>query len=267
MSFWTGKTIVIAGGSSGLGFAIATELAQSRCNIVLLARDPDRLQEAAGSLSGSNALNISTFSVDLLDEDGLSKTVQNLRNQFDQIHVWVNCVGQSIRIDFDQANLDDYRRLMNANFFSSVAGSLAALPCLKETGGSLVNIGSLSSKTAWPWISPYVTSKHALAGFANQLRLEGPENIHYLFVCPGPIASKHDGRYSDQTGNLPDKADQPGAGAPVKALEPKWLARQILQACQHRKFELVYPWKTRILFATQQISPRIGDWLVRRFCR
>ncbi|MEM9412274.1 MAG: SDR family NAD(P)-dependent oxidoreductase [Planctomycetota bacterium] len=267
MTNWNGKTLVIAGGSSGLGFAIARALSKHQCSVVLLARNASRLEAAALELEPEAASRVLPLSVDLLDEQKLDETVQRIVSEFGKIDGWFNCVGQSIRVSFKEAALQDYRRLMEQNFFTSVIGSLAALPHLEKTNGTLVNIGSLASKTAWPWIAPYVTSKHALAGFAKQLRIEGPPNVHYLFVCPGPIRSDKKDRYAEQAKNLPKQASGPAAGAPVNRLEPDALASRILDACAKKKIELVLPAKTKILFLLQQISAKIGDWLVRRSCQ
>ena len=138
---------------------------------------------------------------------------------------------------------------------------------MKQGEGHVVNIGSLACKTAWPYVAPYVTSKHALAGFANQLRLEGPKNIHSLLVCPGPIRSEGAEPRYEVTSDMTEGAARPGAGAPVKAIDPDWLANEIVVACEKRKPELIVPAKTRILFGLQQLLPRLGEALLKRFVK
>jgi hypothetical protein len=63
---------------------------------------------------------------------------------------------------------------------------------------------------------------------------------------------------------LPESARKPGAGVKTSAIRPELLAAKILTACENRKPELIVPWKARILFTLQQLSPRLGDWLVRK---
>ena len=84
-------------------------------------------------------------------------------------------------------------------------------------------------------------------------------------MCPGPIAREDsDDRYTDQSADLPDEAAQPAGGAKLKGIDPDWLAEKILDACQRRKPELVIPWKVRLLCSLAQLSPKLGDWLLRK---
>jgi short-subunit dehydrogenase len=89
--------------------------------------------------------------------------------------------------------------------------------------------------------------------------------LHVLLVCPGPIARAESREYSAaELAALSESARQPGAGVKVKQIDPDWLAGRILQACERRQPELIVPAKARILFVLAQLSPGLGDWLVRR---
>jgi short-subunit dehydrogenase len=127
------------------------------------------------------------------------------------------------------------------------------------------------SPSRWPrvaatWCSSYPTSKFAVAAFAQQLRLECNERgIHVLLVCPGPIDRQGADRYHDQAADVPAKAYQPAGGAKVRRIEPQQLAERILKACERRRAELIVPRTARLLFAVAQLSPRLGDWLLRKW--
>src|SRR5262249_25640564 len=110
-------------------------------------------------------------------------------------------------------------------------------------------------------------TKHALCGYTQQLRLEHEASgLNVLLVLPGPIARETPRTYgAEQAGNLPSSAAQPGAGAKVSAIQPAWLPERSLQACQRRQAELVVPGRVRLLFALAQLSPSLGDWLIKRF--
>lgn len=261
--------VVVAGGSSGLGLKIGGAFgAYHDAIVVLLARGKERLEEAVDHLKSESVFDVFGKVVDASEESQVHQVVRDIVSQHGKIDIWINAVGKSTRADFKTTGVEEYRKLMEANFFASLTCSLAVIPELEKTSGSLVNIGSLASKTAWPFVAPYVTGKHALSGFCNQLRLEGPANVHFLHVCPGPI--KRDGnetRYADQAKSLPESANKPGAGAPVKGIDPGWLAKKIVIACEQRKPELVFPWKSRLLFSIQQIFPGWGDKLLRKLSR
>ena len=266
---WKDKTIVITGGSRGLGLAIAKAFAQKSARVVLIGRNDERLklaQQEIRELFHSAAVEICSF--DITDEQAFDANFDGLIERLNGIDVWVNCAGKSMRCNLPDSKIADYRDLMEINFFAAARCALAALPYLQKTSGHLVNIGSLASKTAWPLVAPYSTSKHALAALAEQLRLEGPQQVHYLHVCTGPIArDENEDRYREQSADLGEMAKQPGAGAPVGKIDPAVLAARIVRACEKRSPELVIPGRSKLLFALSQLSPRCGDWLLRRLSR
>jgi len=268
-SCWKDKTIVITGGSRGLGLAIAKAFAQKSAAVVLVGRNEERLklaQQEIRELPHSAAVEICSF--DITDEQAFDGNFSGLIERVNGIDVWVNCAGKSIRCNLPDSKIADYRDLMEINFFAATRCALSALPHLQETSGHLVNIGSLASKTAWPLVAPYSTSKHALAALTEQLRLEGPQQVHYLHVCTGPIArDEGEDRYREQSAGLGEMAKQAGAGAPVGKIDPAVLAARIVRACEKRSLELVIPGRSKLLFALSQLSPRCGDWLLRRLTR
>ena len=277
MENWTGKVVVVTGGSSGLGRAIAADFLSAGADVVCLARDEQKLIAVVEQLQSVNlsdaersadnpAGSVSYIVADVTDDASVASAIGQLKNRHGQIDVWVNNVGRSLRIAFAEAKVADYRELMEINFFSAVRCTEAVLPLLDRTSGHLVNVGSLASKTGWPLVAPYTTSKHALAAYHHQLRLEGPRSVHYLFVCPGPIArSDSTTRYADQAAGLEDQANQPGAGVKLKGISPDVIAEKIRVGCERRKADLVIPGKARIAFAIAQLSARTGDWLLKKF--
>ncbi len=263
MKLWDNRVVVVSGGSAGLGLEIAKSFHRRGSLVTMLARNNERLQQCVHAMNSHRPDSAQGICIDMSADDSGRIAVDQIVERQGRIDVWVNAVGQSVRIGFLKAVLADYRQFMEQNFFASVGGSLAALPSLEQSSGYLINIGSLASRTAWPFIAPYVTSKHALSGFAQQLRLEGPANVHYLFVCPGPIVGDEPtNRYQDHSHDLPEQAERSGAGAPVKAIDARWLSDQIIRACEKRKPELIVPIKSRLLFGLLQFWPSLGDRLI-----
>src|SRR5439155_13389450 len=115
----------------------------------------------------------------------------------------------------------------------------------------------------------YAASKFPLAAYAQQLRLElGPQGLHTLFVCPGPIQRDDAGsRYDGQSVDLPAAARQPGGGVNLKRIDADWLARRILVACERRQAELEIPARAKLLFAISQLWPTLGDWIIERMTK
>lgn len=264
MSHWKDKIVAITGGSAGLGLAIAREFGRRGAKIVLISRDQKHLERAVAELA-QERIEGDWVVADVLDEAQVAQAVEIISQRHGRIDVWVNNVGRSIRVDINQATAEHYRELLEVNLMSAVNCTRLVLPLLEKTGGHLVNIGSLSSKTAWPFLAPYTTSKFALAGYTQQLRIEGPRNVHYLLACPGPIKRDDAGsRYNHDGHQLPGHALQPGAGARIEGLTAATVARGIVGACERRKAEVIMPFRARILFAIAAFSPRLADWILRK---
>ncbi|MEX2137706.1 MAG: SDR family oxidoreductase [Pirellulales bacterium] len=265
MSYWTEKVAVVTGASSGLGRQIATALAADGASVVLAARDSTPLDAAAAELAQS-ASRVIPVVADVTSQEQVDRLVQHTIDEFGRLDALVNCVGVSSRGRAIDTSPDDFARSMDINLLSSVRCTRAAAPHLLQARGHLVNIGSLSGKTASRYLGAYPASKFALTAYTQQLRLElGPEGLHVLLVLPGPIARDDAGfRYADQAADLPATARQPGGGVKLKGIDPRKLAGRILRACERRRAELIVPGRARLLFALQQLSPRLGDWILRR---
>lgn len=263
--YWQDKVCVVTGASAGLGAVIARTLSARGAKLVLVARRSQPLEQLADNLRalGSEVLPLVA---DLTVQSDVENLVQQVMPQYGRVDLLCNCAGRSDRGAILETSADDFQELLDVNFLGAVRTTRAFAPALLEQQGHVVQIGSLASKVAARYLGAYPASKFALAAYSQQLRLElGPEGLHVLLVCPGPI-SRDDAsvRYAKQAEGLPDSAKLPGGGAKLKGIDPETLAEQILTACEQRQPELVLPWKVRVLAAISQLSPQLGDWLLRR---
>jgi short-subunit dehydrogenase len=259
------KRALVTGASSGLGLVIARKLAAAGTRVALVARDEAKLQAAVASipLSEHRALAISA---DITQQADVDRARQTIEQTWGKLDLLINCAGKSSRGKIEDTTPEQFQDLWELNFLAAVRCTRAFLPLLLASQGSVVQIGSLASKSASKFLGAYPAGKFALAAYAQQLRLElGPQGLHVLLVCPGPIARDDAGtRYNDQSSHLPAEARQPGAGVKLKGLAPDQLADRILRACERRQLELVVPAKARLLFTISQFWPSLGDWIVNR---
>ena len=266
MDYWTNKVAVVTGASSGLGLAIAAALAAAGAKVVIAARGVEALEQAAGRLraQGREVLAVPT---DVTDQAAVEALFAQTIERFGRLDILVNNAGRSMRRKIADSTVEDFQSQLDLNLLAVVRCTRAALPHLLATRGHLVNIGSLSGKTATPYMGAYPTSKFAVTAYTQQLRLElGASGLQVLLVCPGPIARDEPrARTSEELASVPASALKPGAGAKTRAVSPERIASDILDACQRGKPELVYPHSARILFALMQLSPRLGDFILRRF--
>jgi len=269
MSDWQGKVAIVTGGSSGLGREIARAFAARGAQVIIAARNAEMLAQAARELSAGGG-TVTAISADVTHTHSVDELVAQTVARFGRLDVVVNNAGLSSRRAILETTPEDFAALVEINLLGTVRMTRAAAPHLLASGGHLVNIGSLAGKSATRFMGAYPAAKFAVTAYSQQLRLElGPQGLHVLLVCPGPIAREEpraagSDRARENVGNIPDSARKPGAGVKVKLLRPEMLAERIIRACEKREPEVVIPGKARLLFALSALSPRLGDWLVRR---
>ena len=265
MNYWHNKVVLVTGGSSGLGRTIVDAYAAAGAKLVIAGLEPDAVRQTVASLeaSGCEALGVP---VDITQQNQVDGLFRQVVERFGGLDALVNNAGRSMRGKLMDTTPEAFRDLMELNLIALVRCTQAAIPLLLARRGHVVNIGSLASKAASRWVGAYPATKHAVAAFSQQLRLElGPQGLHVLLVCPGPIVRSGERLYPlEGMEDVPDRARRPGAGVRVRPVAPQSLANAILHACQKRRAELVLPCYARILFVLAQLWPRLGDWLVLR---
>jgi short-subunit dehydrogenase len=268
MSYWRDKRAVVTGGSSGLGRALATALVRHGAKVAIVGRRPEALDTTAQELK-SFAGTVLSVAADVTRQDDVQRLASTVQSAWGGVDLLCHSAGRSMRGTATSTSVDEFRDMIETNFLSAVRCIQSFAEALAESRGHLVLIGSLASKVAAGYLGAYPASKFPLAALAQQLRMEmGDKGLHTLLVCPGPIArddrDQGAARYANQAPEVPAAAHQPGGGAKVRAIDPHWLAEKILRACLQRRAELVVPRRARLLFAISQLSPRLGDWLLRK---
>jgi uncharacterized protein len=265
MGYWKDKTVVVTGGSQGLGLAISRAFAAGGSRLVLAALPDPQLEASAEALraAGGEAIGIPTDITRQADVDAL---VEQTRQRFGRADVLVNCAGRSSRGNVLDTTPEQFQQLLDLNFLAMARCTRAFGADLIESRGHIVNIGSLAAKSASRHMGAYPASKFPVAAYSQQLRLElNPLGVHVLLVCPGPLARPDAGqRYDDQASQLPEAARKPGGGVKLKGIPPEKLVAKILYYCERRKPELIMPARARLLFALAQLSPTLGDWIVTK---
>ncbi len=265
MTAWHGKVALVSGASRGLGLHVARALCRAGVQVVLAARGAEELQRAADSLNAAGGQAVA-LAADVTQDESVTQLVAAIQARFGRLDLLCNAVGVSMRRAVLDTTPADFAQSLELNLLTAVRCTRACVPLLREHAGHVVNIGSLAGKSASRFLGAYPASKFALSAYSQQLRLElTPLGVHVLLVCPGPIA-REDAleRYNDQGADLPQSARRPGGGVKLRAIDPAWLAEQILRACERRQAELIVPGKARWLFALQQLWPALGDWILLR---
>ncbi len=201
--------IAITGASSGIGLCTALLAAERGAKVVLIARSDETLADAVAAIEerGGHAVAVHA---DVASRDAVDAAVFQALGAFGRIDTWVNNAGVSIYGRLVEVGEEDSRRLFDVNFWGVVNGSLAALPALQASGGTLINVGSEVSEAVVPLQGMYSASKHAVKGFTDALRVElEVENAPVQVVLIQPTAvqtpfPEHARNYMDWEPKLPE---------------------------------------------------------------
>jgi short-subunit dehydrogenase len=251
------KVVLITGASSGIGLAIAKVFAGAGSRLVLTARDPARLQQAAASL-GVSALTVPTDITRRVEVDHL---VAEAIREYGRVDILINNAGTGLIAPFEQIDLQDAQTLMETNFFGPLHCIQAILPHMtRQRGGHIINMASVAGLRGIPNSSIYSSSKAALIALSDSLRIEVHRaNIHVTTVCPGRVKL-------EQT-RFFETAKKYG---PVELLHsPETLtvdevAAAVLAAAHRRPRLVVLPGHARLLHLLNRFAPRVVDRLLEK---
>ena len=263
MGYWSGKTVLVTGGSNGLGRVIAETFGAAGAQVAIVGLEAADVEATAEAMR-DGGVDVLPLVADVTKPEDATRIVEETVAKFGKLDALVNAAGRTHRGRILETPLDEFDSLWKLNVLGTIACSQAAAPQLIKAKGHIVNIGSLAAKSAARWVGAYPTTKHAVAAFSQQLRLEtAPDGLHVLLVCPGPVKRDNPRLYPlKRAEGIPESALMPGGGVKVGKIDPRDLANKILKACEKRRPEIVTPWKARLLFSIAQMFPRLGDWIV-----
>jgi NAD(P)-dependent dehydrogenase (short-subunit alcohol dehydrogenase family) len=164
-----GKRVLVTGGSTGIGKAIALRLAQAGTTTLIVARDADKLGAARAEFA-AQGLKVTTYSADISDAGQCAAFIERLVSEHGGIDILVNNAGRSIRraIENSYDRPHDFERLMRVNYFAAVQLAMGFLPGMAERrSGHVINISSIGVLTSAPRFSAYVASKAALEAWSD----------------------------------------------------------------------------------------------------
>ncbi len=235
-----GKTIVITGGSRGLGLELARGFAAEGANIVLLARDRDQLTEAERELK-RNGVRVISMSCDVANQKEVRNAMASITAELG-IDVLINNAGIIQVGPYEHMQAQDFADAMDTHFWGPLYLIQEALPYMKRQGGGrIVNIASIAGKIAVPHLLPYVASKFALVGFSEGLRAElVKDGIYVTTVSPGLMRT---GSHVNALFKGQHKKEfalfSVANASPALSVSSEVAARQIIEACRYGVGQLV----------------------------
>jgi short-subunit dehydrogenase len=184
------KTVIITGASSGIGKACAESFAKRGANVVLGARQYVTLCQITDELERNYGIRALAVACDVSKEQDCQQLIQQATTAFGRIDVLINNAGISMRALFKDLDLVVIRNLMDVNFWGTVYCTKYALPELLKNQGSVVGVSSIAGYKGLPGRTGYSSSKFAMNGFLEALRVENLKTgLHVMLASPGFTAS------------------------------------------------------------------------------
>ena len=249
------QVIVITGASSGIGLATARLASARGAKVVLAARTREALAQAVDQTKQAGGEAVFVVA-DVTKREDVARIGATAIERFGGFDTWVNNAGVGLWGLIDEVTEADMRQLFETNFWGMVYGCGTAVAHLRQKGGAIINIGSLTSDRALPVQGIYSASKHAVKGFTDALRMELEyENapISVTLVKPGSIGTpmpQHVKNYSTQEANFPP---------PI--YRPEDVAETILHAAEHPVRDAFVGSGARLTSMLASVAPRLLDWL------
>lgn len=183
------KTVIITGGSEGVGAAVARKFAEVGANLVLAARSRKNLEHIATELRPKT--RVETVTMDVTDADACANLFKKAEFEFGGVHVLVNNAGYHKRGFAETISPVDLAMMVDVNLKAPIILCRLALPYLRRSGeGAIVNVASLAGRTAVPGAATYSATKFGLRAFTMALAEEiKGSNIKVASISPGPVAT------------------------------------------------------------------------------
>ncbi|MFO0356862.1 MAG: SDR family oxidoreductase [Sphingobacteriaceae bacterium] len=260
MSFFKDKVIWVTGASSGIGEALALELAKQEARLILSARREDELKRVA-ALTKLPELDLMILPFDLKDTSNATALTASIINKFGRIDMLVNNGGMSQRAEAEKTSIEIDRELMEINYFSYINLTKAVLPYMKrQKSGHIIVISSIAGKFGFYLRSGYSAAKHALHGFYESFRLETEKlGIKTLIVCPGKVKtniSLHAVTESGKHGKMDESH--------VDAMSAEECARIIMKAIQTNEEEILVGGKELLAVKIKRFFPKWFGKIIRK---
>ena len=252
------QVVVVLGASSGIGRATARAAARRGAKVVVGARNAEGLENAVREVEEAGSEGLAT-QVDTTSQDDLESLCAGAVERFGRIDTFVAAVMVTVYAEIEQLEPGELRRVLEVNFLGRAYAYWAALPHLKDSRGTFVDVNSGLAYRGIPLQAAYCASKAAGRAFFESARTEQEKNgtgVDISLILPGGINTPQFDRGRQKLGLQPQ---------PVPPIyQPEVVAKAILHVAERPQRELPVTWAAQRLLWGQKVSPRAGDLVLLR---
>ncbi len=266
MSYFSGKTAVVTGAGDGIGRALALQLNAEGCRLWLCDIKPELLAQTHSMLSRPE-IDCHTAIVDCGNPDAIYRWAADVAEQTPSLDLLINNAGVAYGARFEESTDENFRWLMDINFWGVVTGTRAFLPLLRRSSAAhLVNLSSIFGMVSVPTQTAYNAAKFAVRGFTEALIAENlNSNLHITAVHPGGISTgiAYKARSDGQAGQT--SAEERDAHFRRYALTtPEKAAAIILKAAKKKKRQVLVGMDAKLVHWLVRLLPTRYHWITAR---
>jgi short-subunit dehydrogenase len=249
------QIIFISGASDGIGKQLALDFAARGAIVVGCGRSRERLVETLKEVRTYSPKSL-MIACDIGDGEQVHKMMEKVLGDFGWVDILINNAGIGMRKPFAETPLETIEAIMRTNYLGAVYCTHEVLPAMIARGsGHIVNISSGAGKIGTLNMAGYCASKFAMNGWAESLYHElKPLGIHVGLVSPGPVSTEFNREFRDSEPKSP----------PSLFVSPEAVARQVIRAIEHNKFEIVMPRWLAVLCWIKGLMPGVFRTLAQR---
>ena len=253
MNSYKGKTAYISGGSSGIGLAVAEQLAQYGADIVIFSRSSEKLEKAAGKINRVSTASVKTCSVDLCDNEAAYGNVTKMIAETGAPDILISCAGIARPDYFENTSYDNFRQTVDTNLGGTWNFLSAAVPAMKKKGGKILITSSVAGFVGTFGYTAYSASKFGLIGLAETLRCElKPYNIRVSVLCPPDTDTPG---FEEENKTKP--AETISISGNVKLMSAEEVAKNAIIGLNRKKFLIIPGFMGKITFLLKSLFPSL----------
>jgi NAD(P)-dependent dehydrogenase (short-subunit alcohol dehydrogenase family) len=265
---FAGATAIVTGGASGIGRALAEELAKRGCEVVLVDLQIDQAEEAVALIKAGGGKAIAA-KIDVRDFPAMEQVVRDTFKRCGRMDYIFNNAGIGIGGGVSQYSIEDWNYIVDVNLRGVINGVQAAYPLMIRQGfGHIINTASMAGLIPSPGNVAYATTKHAIVGLSNSLRAEAALlRVRVSVLCPGIISTpiwEGGGKYGKTYLIIPPELVKQMLEK-ARPMSPDIFAKKALHLVAKNKAIIIVPSWWKWYWWSNRLSPSVGIFLAQKF--
>jgi len=262
-----GATAIVTGGASGIGRALAEELAKRGCEVVLVDLQIESAEEVASEIRASGG-KAKAVKIDVTDFSAMEQLVQETVARTGRLDFIFNNAGIVIAGPVDRLGIEDWNQIVDVNLRGVINGTQATYKIMMKQGfGHIINTASMAGLGAGPGNVAYTTTKHAIVGLSKSLRAEAAQyGIRVSVLCPGAVRTpilEGGGKYGKMLIDIPPE-ELRRMFKILRPMSPNIFAEKVLKSVAKNKAIIIVPSWWKVFWWIDRLSPSLGILLAQK---